>query len=92
MPIMREWRPAPAQIRCHGKMSKSVKSSFSQVAKEYTEPRAAVTHRGRHLEKPMKRIFSLLILMASSVTFAGETGLQDSATPSETPAVGRSAN
>jgi hypothetical protein len=40
----------------------------------------------------MKRIFSLLILMASSVAFAGETGLQDSATPSETSAVGRSAN
>jgi hypothetical protein len=40
----------------------------------------------------VKRIFSLLILMAGSVTFAGETGLQESATPSETPAVGRSAN
>jgi protein CpxP len=40
----------------------------------------------------MKRIFSLLILMAGSVTFAGETGLQESATPSETPAMGRSAN
>jgi periplasmic protein CpxP/Spy len=40
----------------------------------------------------MKRIFSLLLLMASSITFASETGLQESATPLETPAVGRSAN
>jgi periplasmic protein CpxP/Spy len=38
----------------------------------------------------MKRIF-LLILMASSVTFAGETGSQEPA-PSETASVGRSAN
>jgi Spy/CpxP family protein refolding chaperone len=40
----------------------------------------------------MKRIF-LLILMASSATFAGETGLQQSdPTPSETVAAGHSAN
>jgi hypothetical protein len=31
----------------------------------------------------MKRIFSLLILVASSAAFAGETGLQQPATPSE---------
>ena len=41
----------------------------------------------------MKRIFSLLILMAGSVAFAGEPGLQESVpTPSETATVGRSAN
>jgi hypothetical protein len=41
----------------------------------------------------MKRIFSLLILMAGSVAFAGETGLQESVpTPSKTAAIGRSAN
>jgi hypothetical protein len=41
----------------------------------------------------MKRIFSLLILMAGSVAFAGETGLQESVpAPSEPATVGRSAN
>src|ERR1700689_3481158 len=50
-------------------------------------------HRDRHLEKLMKRIFSLLILMARSVAFAGEAGLQESVpTVSETGTVGRSAN
>lgn len=41
----------------------------------------------------MKRICSLLLLMANSVAFAGETGLQQSVpTPSETVTAGRSAN
>ena len=41
----------------------------------------------------MKRIILLLILMASSAAFAGETGLQEPATPSsETATVGRSPN
>jgi len=41
----------------------------------------------------MKRIFLLLILMASSAAFAGETGLQEPATPSsETATVQRSPN
>jgi protein CpxP len=41
----------------------------------------------------MKRIFSLLILMAGSVAIAGETGSQEPAfTPSETATVGGSAN
>jgi periplasmic protein CpxP/Spy len=41
----------------------------------------------------MKRIFSLLILMAGSVAIAGETGSQEPApTPSETATVGPSAN
>lgn len=41
----------------------------------------------------MKRIFSLLILMAGSAAFAGEAGLQEpDSTPSETVTVGRSAN
>jgi periplasmic protein CpxP/Spy len=49
--------------------------------------------RDRHLEKLMKWIFSLLILMAGSVAFAGEAGLQEPVpTPSETATVGRSAN
>jgi Spy/CpxP family protein refolding chaperone len=40
----------------------------------------------------MKRIFSLLILMAGSVAFAGETGLQEPVpTPSESTIVGSSA-
>ena len=39
----------------------------------------------------MKRIFSLLILMAGSVAFAGETAAQEPV-PSETAPVGRSAN
>jgi periplasmic protein CpxP/Spy len=40
----------------------------------------------------MKRIFSLLILMAGSVAFAGEAGSQESVpTPSETATVGRNA-
>ncbi len=74
-------------------MSKSVKPSPSQVAKEYTQPRAAFTHHGRHLEKPMKWMFSLLILMAGSVAFAGEAGSQESVpTPPETVTAGRSAN
>jgi protein CpxP len=50
-------------------------------------------HRARHLEKLMKWIFSLLILMAGSVAFASEAGLQEPVpTPSETATVGRSAN
>jgi hypothetical protein len=48
-------------------------------------------HRDRHLEKLMKRIFSLLILMAGSAAFAGETQ-ETVSTPSETVTVGRSAN
>lgn len=41
----------------------------------------------------MKRIFSLLILMAGSAAFAGETGLQETdPAPSETVAVERSVN
>lgn len=40
----------------------------------------------------MKRIFSLMILMASSAAFAGETGLQEPATPFATATVGRSPN
>jgi protein CpxP len=74
-------------------MSKSVKASFSHIPEEYTKPRAAFTHRGRHLEKPMKRTFSLLILMAGSVAFAGEAGSQEpDPTPSETTIVGRGPN
>jgi hypothetical protein len=45
------------------------------------------------VEKLMKRIFSLLILMTGSITFAGRTGAQEPApTPSETATVGHSAN
>jgi hypothetical protein len=40
----------------------------------------------------MKRIFSLLILLAGSVAFAGEAGSQEPATPPETATVGRSPN
>jgi Spy/CpxP family protein refolding chaperone len=44
------------------------------------------------VEKLVKRIF-LVVLMASSATFAGETGLQQSnPTPPETVAAGHSAN
>ena len=47
----------------------------------------------RFVEKLMKWIFSLLILMTGSVAFAGEAGLQESVpTVSETATVGRSAN
>jgi Spy/CpxP family protein refolding chaperone len=38
----------------------------------------------------MKRLFSLLILMASSAAFASETGSQQPAAPPETATVGRS--
>jgi Spy/CpxP family protein refolding chaperone len=45
------------------------------------------------LKKPTKRIFSLLILMAGSVAFAGEAGSQEpDPTPSETTIVGRGPN
>jgi hypothetical protein len=40
----------------------------------------------------MKRIFSLLILLAGSVASAGEAGSQEPATPPETATVGRSPN
>jgi hypothetical protein len=44
------------------------------------------------LEKLMIRTFSLLILTASSIAFAGETGVQEPVpTPSETTIVGSSA-
>jgi Spy/CpxP family protein refolding chaperone len=50
-------------------------------------------HRDRHVEKLMKSIFSLLILIAGLVAFAGEAGSQESVpNPSETAPVGRSAN
>jgi hypothetical protein len=48
-------------------------------------------HRDRHLEKLMKWIFSLVILMAGSAAFAGETQ-ETVSTPFETVTVGRSAN
>jgi hypothetical protein len=50
-------------------------------------------HCHGHLEKLMKRIFALLILMAGSVAIGGEAGSQEPApASSETATVGRSTN
>jgi protein CpxP len=78
------------------KMSKSVKYHLVRLQRNKLslEPLWSLfIHRDRYLETLMKWMFSLLILMAGSVAFAGEAGLQQPVpTSPETTAVGRSAS
>jgi protein CpxP len=90
-------------------MARSAKAPFGTIPKDKLTPaprsvrRITVNlgsfsslpaHRDRNLEKLMKRTFYLLLLMASSIAFAAETGVQQSdPTLSETaPVGGRSAH
>ena|ERR1700722_5220416 len=72
-------------------MDSEIPSTASADPRHHTPYGVEIMHCNGRLEKLMKRIFSLLILMVGSVAIAGETGSQEPASaPSETATVGRS--